>query len=90
MGRIKDTVDQISMAERQRQASRFTMTRRSGGMWKLRGLFDDERGAVMNDLVRAKARAITDDHVTSGHARATAWHDLAAASEGSEPTRRSL
>ncbi len=88
--RIKDTDDEVSLAERQRQASRFTMTRRSDGMWKLRGLLDDERGAVLDDLVRAKARTITGDRVTTDRARATALYDLAAGSGGGEPARMGI
>ena len=87
--RIRDDHDdQLSIAERQRAASEFTMTRRIDGMWQLRGLLDEERGATLNDLVSAKARDLADlDRAadfspihTFSNAQAAALHSLATTS----------
>jgi hypothetical protein len=70
--------EERSAAEREKDASSFALGRRSDGRWWLNGDFDQERGAVINDLVLRRARELAGDGPVAPRHRAAALHDLIA------------
>ena len=81
-----------SEAERQRAASALWMKRQSDGMWRLSGQLDDERGAVLNDVLTRAARRLDPASEATANARVDALYRLATgrtrASRGGRPSRK--
>ena len=66
-----------SEAERQRAASALWLKRQADGMWRLSGLVDDERGAVLQDVIRRAARRLDTKSEATANARVDALFRLA-------------
>ena len=74
---MKDPIDAgLSKAEQQRAASRFSMGRRRDGMWWLSGELDPERGALLDDVLRAETRRLSNDGSIDDNTRAQALTNL--------------
>ncbi len=78
--------------ERRRRESELTLrpSRDRPGMFGLWGRVDDERGAVMNDLLNAEARRLAGDGPVTAHHRMTAMYNLMTRTGGADggPARR--